>query len=305
MTTLAPRPRRRLVLLLLAIMAGGVIYEGADRDPADPTRPLVHQANETTADGTPRLSRRLTDDIVTVASFNIHSGKGTDGQTDLQRIQDLIAGCDVAALYEVRNSLFEDNQAAQLSHKVYREAWFAATERHWYHEHFGNAVLSRVAVSEVQRLPLPGTRGKAFRNAVLAYVPWRERTLKILAVHIDREQDRERQLRLVTQLFLALEAPAILMGDLNTAIDDPLLQAVLHKPGVTSPLHDAKGDAVPMGNIDWVFAKGLVTIDADLFVTEASDHPALRVKLRLLEPATLVPSTSNPPPSTDLTPSIR
>ncbi|MBI1346913.1 hypothetical protein GC163_11565 [bacterium] len=280
MTTTAPRSRRLLILSLLAVIVGGVIYEGADRDPADASRPLVHHANESTTNGATPLSRPLTSNFVTIASFNIHSGKGTDGQTDLSRIQDLIGGCDLAALYEVRAPLLAENQATQLSPKIYREAWFAATERHWYHEHFGNALLSRVAVTQVQRLPLPGTRGKAFRNAILAYVPWKDQTLKLLAVHIDREQDRQMQLQLITQLFLALEAPAILVGDLNTPANDPLLDDLRRQPQVTSPLHDVMNDGVPAGNIDWIFAKGLTTMTADIFETEASDHPMIRAKLR-------------------------
>lgn len=305
MTTTAPRPRRLLICLLLVIILGGVIYEGADRDPADPARPLVHQAFEFTANGSQRPSRELTGDSVTIASFNIHSGKGTDGKTDLTRIQNLIGGSDLVGLYEVRASFFGEDQAAQISPKIYRESWFAATERHWYHEHFGNALLSRVAVTDVQRLPLPGTRGKAFRNAILAYVPWQSQTLKVLAVHIDREQDREVQLKLVTQLFLALESPAILMGDLNTTIDDPALQDLTQRPGVASPLHDAMGNDVPAGTIDWMFTKGLSTVEADLFDTAASDHPMVRVKLRLREQTESAPSTINSPPSTDITPNNR
>jgi len=296
MTATAPRSRRLLSGLLLLMIIGGVVYEGADRDPADPTRPLVYSRYGIIVQDLPPKTPPLTSEELTVVSFNIHSGKGTDGVTDLNRISKLLEGCNLAGLYEVRNPVWGKDQSAQIAELIYSDSWFAATERHWYHEHFGNALLSRVAVTDVQRLPLPGTRGKAFRNAILAYIPWQDQTLKVLAVHIDREQDRERQLKLVTQLFQALEAPAILMGDLNTTIDDPLLQSLRTTPGVQSPLHDTMGDTVPAGTIDWMFTKGLSTVSAELLENEASDHPALKVRVRLPENSNSQPSTLDPQP---------
>ena len=106
----------------------------------------------------------------------------------------------------------------------------------------------------------------------------------MLAVHVDREQDRSAHLELVVPLFLALEPPAILMGDLNSTADDPQLSPLIDHPEVGSPLHESArqhgGPSPPADNIDWIFTKGLSTLSAELIENDASDHPILRVELQ-------------------------
>lgn len=272
----ATRPRwRRRCLCLLLVIVGLVVWNGSDRVPADPCRPFVvsdhtHERMETLP-GTLR-----------VVSFNIHGGKGLDGRIDLERLAKLIAPCDLAGLYEVRNPHYFDHadHAATIAKSIQMRALFAATERHWWREHFGNGLLTTVPVEAVQRLPLPGTRGKAFRNAILAHIPWQGDTLHVVAVHIDREQDRQPQLAQVTTLFRSLSPPALLMGDLNSDVRDPVIAALIDDPDIGSPLHDRYGDTLPPKNIDWVFTKGIATVSAELVENDASDHPLVRVVVK-------------------------
>jgi endonuclease/exonuclease/phosphatase family metal-dependent hydrolase len=278
--TAAPIPARhwRTVAALLAVaLAGVVIRDGADRRPADPSRPLVRRTIP--AATCQRESLRL-------VGFNIHSGKGDGNITDLGRTADTLGEFDFAGLYEVRSPRFGEHpdQAADLAQQLQCGSLFAPTETHWWREHFGNALLSRWALGPVQRIPLPGTRGKAYRNLVLTDFPWRDRTVRILSAHIDREDDRVVQLELAIHLFLSLEPPVVLMGDLNTTIGDPQLAALFKTEGVASPLHDALGDAVPADTIDWMFTRGLRTVSAELVENSASDHPVLRAELALPEP---------------------
>lgn len=269
-----PRWRRRCIGLLIVI-AGLIVWNGSDRVPADPCRPLV--VSNHTYDRQATLPETLR-----VVSFNIHGGKGLDGRIDLERIATLIAPCDLAGLYEVRNPHYFDHadHAANLAKYTQMIAHFAATERHWWREHFGNALLTKVPVNAAQRLPLPGTRGKAFRNAILAHLPWQGDTLHVVAVHIDREQDRQPQLTQVAALFRSLSAPALLMGDLNSDVRDPVIAALIDDPNIGSPLHDIYGDTLPPKNIDWVFTKGITTVSAELVENDASDHPLVRVVLQ-------------------------
>ncbi len=269
-----PRLWQRLTGLLGLALVGLIVWDGADRVPADPSRPLLIEPSLTPAQPLGETMR--------VVSFNIHSGKGHSGSVDLTRTGQLLADCDLAGLYEVRNPAFggELNQGVDLGRRLEMSTVFAATERHWWREHFGNGLLSRCPIHAVQRLPLPGTRGKAYRTAILAHIPWRDATLHVIAVHIDRGADRELQLRLVIPLFLALESPAILMGDLNTAATEPLLAALLKDPQVRSPLHEMLLDKLPAENIDWIFTRGLETVSAELVENDASDHPVARAVLR-------------------------
>ena len=133
-----------------------------------------------------------------------------------------------------------------------------------------------------------GTRGKAFRNAIFATVPLQDAEVHILAVHIDRESDRRHQLQTMVDLFLSLEPPCVLMGDLNTTASDPLLTTLLEHPGVKSPLHEQFAGRIPSQNIDWIFTRGLATISAELIETTASDHPLLHAELIPIARKTIV-----------------
>lgn len=275
----AKRWRTIAVLLAIALVAL-VIRDGADRKPADPSRPLVRH------DGSLPVCNR---DTLRIVSFNIHSGKGDDNVVDLRRTAQVLgAGSfDFANLNEVRSLVINEignSQADGICMSCgYCDSIFVPTETHWWREHFGNAILTNCKLGPVQRIPLPGTRGKAFRNLVLTDLPWRDRTVKILSTHLDREDDRETQLKLAIALFLSLEPPAVLMGDLNTTIDDPQLIALRNRPDVASPLHDVLGDDLPADNIDWIFTRGLRTVSAELVENAASDHPVLRAELALPE----------------------
>lgn len=278
MTTSPPSSRRgRIVTLLLAVaLVAVIIRDGADRRPADPSRLLVRRNIPTAT---------CNRDALRITSFNIHSGKGDGDVVRLDVSAQTLGGFDFAGLYEVRAGCIgtDVNQAADIAGLTSSGSIFAATETHWWREHFGNAVLSSCALGTVQRIPLPGTRGKAFRNVVLSELPWRDRTVRILSTHIDREDDREMQLELVIALFLSLEPPAVLMGDLNTTIDDPQLARLRGRADVTSPLHDALPDGPPAGTIDWMFTRGLRTVSAELVENAASDHPVLRAEVALPE----------------------
>jgi endonuclease/exonuclease/phosphatase family metal-dependent hydrolase len=261
-------------LVTIALIAL-VIRDGADRRPADPSRPLVRFGIPSTA---------LDRDTLRITSFNIHSGKGDGDIVNLSVTGELLGEFDFAGIYEVRSGYLGDwSQAHEIADSIYCGAIFLPTETHWWREHFGNAVMSKCALGPVQRIPLPGTRGKAFRNVVLSELPWRGRVVKILTTHIDREDDREAQLTLVIALFLALEPPAVLIGDLNTTLADPQMLALHRTPGVRSPLHDVLGNRIPVDNIDWMFTRGLKTVTAELVENAASDHPVLRAELAVDE----------------------
>ena len=130
----------------------------------------------------------------------------------------------------------------------------------------------------------------------MATVPLQDAEVHILAVHIDRESDRRHQLQTVVDLFLSLEPPCVLMGDLNTTASDPLLTKLLEHPGVKSPLHEQLAGRIPSQNIDWIFTRGLATISAELIETTASDHPLLQAELIPIARQSIVPDQKKPQP---------
>ena len=254
-------------------LIGLIVWDGADRRAADATQPLVQNPQSSVKHEFP--------DHLKLASFNIHGGKGTDGVRSLTRTTELLADIDFAGLYEVKamSGDTSPNQAAVIA--VPREAgWlFAPTERRWWSDHFGNGLLYRIPVRSSLRVPLVNTRGKAYRNAILSTVELKGAAVRIVAVHIDRENDRRQQLQAVIELFLGLQKPCLLMGDLNTIARDPLLQDLVAKHDVRSPLQESLEGHLPSQNIDWIFTRGLRTISVELVENTASDHPLLKAEL--------------------------
>jgi endonuclease/exonuclease/phosphatase (EEP) superfamily protein YafD len=81
-------------------------------------------------------------------------------------------------------------------------------------------------------------------------------------------------------LFLALDEPAVLVGDLNTGRGDPAIQAVLAAPGVVDPVG---GERLPdqSERIDWILVRGLRGVDAGIRDSGASDHPLIWAELEV------------------------
>jgi len=225
-----------------------------------------------------------------LATFNIHSGKGLDGRRDLARTASLIEAVepplDFIALNEVRGPqwLVDADQTAWLGRRL-GMMWLAApAARTWYHCDSGNGLLSRHDARYWQRIPLPRRHDHSQRNAVLVELPWQGTNVRVLLTHITRsdQRDRKRQLRTVIGLFLALEEPAALVGDLNTTADDPLLSGLLEQPGVIDAVaaagtaaENAAGTAAKASRdrIDWIIVRGLRVVDAAVVDNEVSDHP--------------------------------
>ncbi len=273
------RPFRRWLVLIAAVI-GIVVADGSRITPADPTNPIVLRVNG----ATPLVYPDVT--VLRVATFNIHSGRGTDRRYDLARTAAVFTSPpDVLGLNEVRGTWNESlwpDQATQLGGLLRMRSAFVPTERRWWHDHFGNALLTRLPLRQIHRLPLAGTRGKAFRCAALAQFEFQQQTVQLLAVHVDSQSDREAQLRAVIALFLGLKSPAILIGDLNSNPDDAQLQELLAHPDVVDALHESPPDARGRQHIDWILAKGFRCRSARLIANEASDHPAAEAELEIM-----------------------
>ena len=268
---------------LLLWLIGLVVWDGADRRASDATKPILHSASTDSLWSNPPTLK--------LASFNIHGGKGADGVRDLARTAELLKDRDFVGLYEVRATA-DGNQAASLAKLCGVEWLFAPTERQWWSDHFGNSLIYRVPVRSVIRIPLTNTRGKAYRNAILSTVKIDGTDVQILAVHIDREKDRQHQLQSIVDLFLGLQSPCVLMGDLNTTIDDPILVRLRERSDVSSPLHEWLPNGPPSQSIDWIFTRGLKTISAALVVNLASDHPCLKAEFELIKDS--MPAVESP-----------
>ncbi len=289
--TVRSQRRRFWFALLLAISVVGFVAWGNDRVAAP-------GATGTTIAGQLSTTATLNRDSLRIATFNIHGGRGADDRRDLDRVADVLQGFDLIATQEVRGSTFtgSPDQAAILAEKL-KLAWlYAPTERRWWRDSFGNALLTRLPITSWQRIPLACTQEKAFRNVVVAQVTFADATLHVLLTHLDRVTDREEQLREVIQIYRDLPAPAILLGDLNTDRHDPMWAALLKEPDIVDVLGNADSTVDDDRRIDWIIARGLEVIDAGVLDRGASDHPCYWAELRLPAARVARPQQSTIPP---------
>lgn len=273
--------RTRLWFLLLSVAVAFALVDGSRCTPADLSKPVVTVGDAPLA--VPGTA------ILRVGTFNIHGGRGRDRQFNLSRTAAVLsAPLDVIGLNEVRGAWDQSpgsDQAAQLGRLLEMRSIYLPTERRWWHDHFGNGLLTRLPLTQIQRFPLVCTRGKAYRCATLAQFELQAQTVQLLSVHVDSQSDREHQLRTMISLFLGLQAPAILIGDLNSPPDDPQMVELLARPEVINPLKDAPPDQRGRQHIDWILARGFKSHSGQLIENEASDHPAAIAELELLKPA--------------------
>ncbi|QDT64627.1 endonuclease/exonuclease/phosphatase family protein [Calycomorphotria hydatis] len=260
-------------LLCLAALIALVIADGADRDAADLSQPLrftpVPTANAFSNDAT---SFRL-------VSFNIHYGHDDVDSARLPKITELVSSTqpDIVVLNEVKAS---PRMSRSLAEQLEMGHVFIPAETRWWQANVGNALLTRFHHPLLHPSHLPNTQGKAFRNVTLASFEFGGETVQLLATHADTHADNVEHLQMLTELFLNLQAPCILAGDLNAWIDQPSLQRILAAGGVDALIEHHPGEAADR-MIDHIFVRGLTVDDANIIETPHSDHPLLWADLSL------------------------
>jgi len=231
---------------------------------------------------------------VRVLTYNIHHGEGTDGNIDLARIASVIKRLkpDVVALQEVDKKTTRSNgvdQAAELAkltemHVAFGKAMdFAGGE-------YGEAILSRYPLSEVQVHHLPFMQGCEPRCAVAARVRLgTDRPEFVFAgTHLEHAKAPVRlcQAQKLNPILAAANAlPTILAGDFNDVPDSPAIKvlqphwtdATAGQPDPTCP------SSQPRLKIDYVFFRpvdGWHVVEKQVINEPvASDHRPLLVVL--------------------------
>jgi hypothetical protein len=245
--------------LFLIVIAGFFVWQGSEKIPAGP-------ASGTALNG-PAPASRPSGDTLRVATFNI-DGKDGDATSDTMR------GFDLIALQEVHGlgAFSKSNQAEVLGQKLNLPWLFAPVERQWWSDAFGDGVLTSLPVEHWQRFPLANENADSNREVLVLRLQFGGRPLNVLITHLAREGDREAELATVGSLFLSLQEPAILMGDLNSKNDSPGIQLLRDTPGVIDPIGDGW---------DRIFVRGMQCTALGTLNKGASDHPLAWAELRL------------------------
>jgi len=272
-----------LTTIVLVAVIGGVIHHASRHAPTGPAEGVAING---------KVAEAPTDhQTIRIGTFNIHAGKGSDGRRDLGRVADCLGNFDLdfVALHEVRGgSLWHPQGQTERLGRQLGMAWlFAPVVRVWYHLEAGNGLLTTLPTTFWHRIPLTRKYDRSYRNALLVGLKHRGRTVHVLLSHINRRHEPERraQLRAVIALYLSLAEPSILLGDMNSKIDDPQIRGLLETPGVHDPVGELLGPKIveekAPGRIDWIFTRGLCAVDAGIVDKGASDHPLVWAELEL------------------------
>lgn len=265
--------RRAIALVAVGLALLAVVLIGIDRTAAGPAGGSDFFRGDD--------SRPAPGGTLRVATFNIHGGRGADGQRDLELTAYTLEGFDLVGLNEVHGAVLGGRDQAEVLGRRLKLSWlFAPSERRWWRDSFGNAALTSCPVRSWRREPLENSSGHGYRNLTLLELEFAGGTISALVTHIDRTADRRGQLDVALRRFLELPAPALLLGDLNSPADDPAIRAVLERPGVVDPLA-LFGEEERPGRIDWVLVRGLDVLDAGVRDLGASDHPCVWAELAL------------------------
>lgn len=242
---------------------------------------------------------------VTVMTFNIHHGEGTDGAVDLARIARVISasGAGLAGLQEVdRNYGPRSGWADQAAALADLLGWHVAYGANIDLDppapgrariQYGNAVLSRHPIARWENTQLFRSPGAEQRGLLHAEIDMPGVRLHVYVTHLDvfSGTDRVRQAQQVVDL-MGGNCPAVLLGDFNApphtpeigritaALTDTWTAAAGGRSTATPPA------AAPAGRIDYIFTSTRLGAAWTRLSTDdpaASDHAP--VVSRLVLPA--------------------
>lgn len=266
----------------VVLAVGATIVASAVQPPADLDSPTP------TEDGSVR-----------VLVWNVHYAVSADGALELETIADVVERHepDVVLLNEVSRGWLIGGGADMASWLADRlgghHAFAPAADRQ-----FGNVVVSRWPLRDVEVHRLPYGQGPQHRSALAATVSTGAGELRVVSAHLQQyrssEPTRMQQLGVLLPRLESSETGAIVVGgDFNARPEDPEI-ALMTAAGYLSAV-DEVGDplamtipsAAPTARYDWLFGRGVRFTRADVLVRErASDH------LPIL--ATVVPLTGSP-----------
>lgn len=211
-----------------------------------------------------------------IATYNIKHGDNGNGRVDLRRLGVACAGlgADVLAVQEVdrfsRRTGFRDEMRVIARATGLEPVFGEAARRRW--RSYGNVLLARGAISDVEVIRLPRPSDGEQRVAIVARVAVNGVDLAVGATHLSfRRGEGVPQLAVLLDALAAREGPRVVMGDLNLGPElvEPALLAAGYEVAPTGPTFPTKG---PRTRIDFVAVSGLEVVAASTPAPGMSDH---------------------------------
>jgi endonuclease/exonuclease/phosphatase family metal-dependent hydrolase len=199
--------------------------------------------------------------LITLCTFNVQRGRRPDGAIDNALLAATCAAIDVdvLALQEVT-----DDQPPLIADACGMVHVFGPAI-----PGYGNALLSRTPIEQVEIVALDPSDGREPRAAIVA----RTAGVTVAATHLGLRGDAEHQLPRLLGALAGRPGPHVLLGDLND--EHPVVAPFeLAPPQRTFPAH------APRRRIDHVAVAGLEIVSVDVLEEQAvGDHRPVVVAL--------------------------
>lgn len=221
-----------------------------------------------------------------IVTFNVRHGRLPSGSADTAALARYCASlrADVLALQEVDQRVARSgrrDQCAEVAAAAGLRSRFGPARRLGVRGRYGNALLVRGELDEVEDLALPRLSRKEPRGALVATAVIDGRRLSVAATHLSTDADEAPvQLAAVLSALDARPSPRVLLGDFNLAADR--VAAVLEGRGLTlaDPALPTFPASAPRHRIDHVAVEGLEVLAVEVMAAAlVSDHRALAVEV--------------------------
>jgi len=223
-----------------------------------------------------------------IVTFNTRHGLTPGGSVDTE---DLARYCatleaDVLALQEVDVRAARSggvDQPAVVANATGMAGYFGEACHVGRRGHYGNALLVRGIIDQVETLPLPRlVRHAEQRSFILADVIVDDRVFTVAATHLSvHPEEAAAQLEAVLVALRSCHVPRVLLGDLNLR-PEQVAPAIEHRAyalaSVAAPTFPA---AAPRHRIDHILSEGFDVLSVKVRdPAPVSDHRALVVEVR-------------------------
>jgi endonuclease/exonuclease/phosphatase family metal-dependent hydrolase len=222
---------------------------------------------------------------IRVASFNIR--RGTDA-TDRVRLRELRQACesldaDILGLQEVERGRWSSRLLDQSAYVARRQRYahvFASARPGRWLQGYGNALLARGKIHDVDIRTLPRLSDRQQRVALLASVELQALSLSVAVTHLQHyparfhhlPEEAPQQLETLLEWFEERPKPRLLLADLN--LTPNRVQSVLADAGfVLATTGPASPADAPVRQVDYIAVDGLDVVASWVAnATSVSDH---------------------------------
>lgn len=159
---------------------------------------------------------------ITVMSYNIRNGEGTDFKVDLDRIVKTIekADADIIGMQEVDKETSRVNginSAKYIAEKLEMNYVYGANIP-MYGGEFGNAIISRYPITFFKNYKLSWQTGHEQRGLLLSRIRVEDRNIYFASTHLSHTDIKlaAEQVKDILKIIQKLTEPVIIVGDFNS-----------------------------------------------------------------------------------------